>query len=129
MSFVYLSLLFMFIVSYNTVVDFSLFLLVILVSQKPWLFELSWNKVLEFCVLPVSRKLWLFELSWNKILAFCVLSVSRKLWLFANGSNYHGIRYLSLCPSGLSEAFDGINLKTYVYMQGNRAMTRLMVLT
>ena len=107
MSFVYLSLLFMFIVSYNTVVDCSLFLLVILVSQKPWLFELSWIKVLEFCVLPVSRK----------------------LWLFANGSNYHGIRYLSLCPSGLSEAFDGINLKIYAYIQGNRAMTLLMVLT
>ena len=76
MSFVYLSLLFMFIVSYNTVVDFSLFLLVILVSQKPWLFELSWIKVLEFCVLcpsGLSEALAVherFELSWNKVLEF-----------------------------------------------------------
>ena len=76
MSFVYLSLLFMFIVSYNTVVDFSLFLLVILVSQKPWLFELSWIKVLEFCVLcpsGLSEALAVrerFELSRNKVLEF-----------------------------------------------------------
>ena len=53
---------------------FCLFLLAILVSQDLFLFEVSWNNVVEFylflLVILVSQDLFLFEVSWNNAVEF-----------------------------------------------------------